>query len=494
MHTNTSWSFSQRLDLFTGDSSRLLVDGRWGLEKESQRVTTSGLLAMTDHPAAFGHKLTNPHITVDFAESQMELITSPSTSIEGAFEELNDLQIYAEGKLGEELLWPLSMPPKLPVEEAIPLAKFGDSEEGREREVYRTGLSHRYGKKMQMVSGIHYNFSFGDKLLAYLYSYFGEGKELRAFTNELYTASARNFLRNRWLLIYLFGASPSIDSSYYSVMCQELKFVAGCCSECYSPIASYEKHAVSLRVSRFGYSRAGQGNSMLMFNSLREYTTGIRKLLSNKSSKFRRMGMHQNGRKIQLNDHILQKESEFYSSIRLKQVTDNGESQLDALDRRGIQYIEVRILDLNPFQKTGMELNQLLFLQVFMLYCLLEDSGMISDAEAHVMNKNHHLVSLMGRKPNLKLYPNNKHGVLLKEWADELFNKLRSIASVMDMADNSRKYLNSVEHEYNKVLDPSLLPSARIYSEMEKNKESFLEFGNRWACANKKRSDERCTV
>lgn len=483
MHRN--WNFSQRLDLFVGDSSKLLVDGKWGLEKESQRVTASGELAMTDHPAAFGHKLSNPHITVDFAESQMELITSPCTSVEGAFEELNHLQLYTEEELGEELLWPLSMPPKLPAEEAIPLARFGDSEEAREKEVYRTGLSLRYGKKMQMVSGIHYNFSFGDRMLAYLYSHFGEGKSMRAFTDEEYAAMSRNFLRYRWLLIYLFGASPSIDSTYYSVMYQELKRVAWCCPECYSPIVSYEKYAVSLRVSRFGYSRAAQGNSMLIFNSLQEYTMGIRKLLSIKNSKFSRMGTHQNGKKTQLNDHILQKESEFYSSIRLKQVTEKGETQLDALESRGVQYAEVRILDLNPFHKTGMDLNQLYFLQVFMLYCLIEDSDMISEAEALVMNRNHHLVSLYGRKPNLKLYPYNKRPILLQEWAEDIFCKLRSIASVMDRADSRSKYHNSVEQQYNKLIDPSLLPSARIHKEMEKYSESYLEFGVRWAQANK---------
>lgn len=492
MHRN--WNFSQRLDLFTRDTSKLLLDGKWGLEKESQRVTASGELAMTDHPSAFGHKLDNPHITVDFAESQIELITSPFASIEEAFEELNNLQLHTEAELGEELLWPLSMPPKLPAEEGIPVARFGDSEEGREKEVYRAGLSLRYGKKMQMVSGIHYNFSFGDQMLTYLYSHYGEGKNMRVFTDELYAAMARNFLRYRWLLIYLFGASPSIDSTYYSVICQELKIVAGCCPEFCNPIANYEKHAVSLRVSRFGYSRAAQGNPMLIFNSLKEYTLSIRKLLSIKHRKFSRFGTHQDGREIQLNGNILQKESELYSSIRLKQVTEKGETQLDALDQRGVKYVEVRLIDLNPFLKTGMDLNQLYYLQVFMLYCLMEDSGMVSEGEAHAMNRNHHLVSLSGRRPNLMLYPYNERPMLLQEWAEEVFRKLRSIASVMDMADSSGKYHNSVEQEYNKVLDLTLLPSARIYKEMEKDRESYLEFGVRWAQVHKSGRDEICHI
>lgn len=503
---STKWDFSKRLALFNGDSSKLLVDGKWGLEKESQRVTASGELAMTDHPSAFGPKLSNPHITVDFAESQLELITSPFSTVEGAYEELNHLQLLVEDELGAELLWPLSMPPKLPDEELIPLAKFGDSAEGSEMEVYRTGLSVRYGKKMQMVSGIHYNFSFGDRLLSFLHAHIGEGKHIRAFTDEMYTAMARNFLRNRWLLIYLFGASPSIDPTYYSVMCKELEYIARCFPECCATIANYEKHAVSLRVSRFGYSQAAQGNPMLIFNNLQEYTSEIRKLLSIKNSKFSRLGTYQNGKKIQLNGNMLQKESEYYSPIRLKQVTEKGESQLDALDKRGVQYAEVRIIDLNPFHKLGVDLNQLYFLQVFMIYCLLEDSEKILVADAQTMNRNHHLVSLLGRKPNLKLYPyNNKRPIRLQEWAEELFCKLRSLAVVMDTADNSdkyydsnkghnNKYYDSVEQEYNKVLDPALLPSARIRKEMKDDKESYLDFGVRWAQINKSRRAEKCKV
>jgi glutamate--cysteine ligase len=483
MHRNRN--FSQRLAHFNGENSRLLADGKWGLEKEAQRVTAAGELAMTDHPVAFGSKLSNPHVTVDFAESQIELITSPSPSIEGAFEELNQLQSYVESELGDEMLWPLSMPPRLPEEDQIPLARFGDSEEGIEKQLYRAGLSLRYGKKMQMVSGIHYNYSFGDQLISYLYSQFGDGVSMRAFTDEAYTAMARNYLRNRWLLIYLFGASPAIDSTYYSVVCQELEHLAQCCPESCGPIANYEKQAVSLRVSRFGYSRADQENSMLIFNSLQVYISGIRKLLSMKNHTSK-MGLRNNGNNNQLNDHALQKESEFYSSIRLKQVTEQAETQLDALENRGVQYVEVRILDLIPFYKTGVDLSQLYYLHVFMHYCLMEDSAQFTETEVYGMNRNHHLVSLYGRKPNLKLFSNNEQPIRLQEWAEDIFNKLRQIASVMDLADHTNKYMDSVEQQYMKVVDPTLLPSARINKETADRRESFVEFGVRWAQTNKR--------
>jgi glutamate--cysteine ligase len=487
MHRNRD--FSQRLEHFTGVNSRLLLDGKWGLEKEAQRVTAAGELAMTEHPAAFGSKLSNPHVTVDFAESQIEIITSPSASIEGAFEELNQLQSYVESELGDELLWPLSMLPRLPEEDLIPLARFGDSEEGIEKELYRAGLSLRYGKKMQMVSGIHYNYSFGDQLLAHLYSQFGDGVSMRAFADEAYTAMARNYLRNRWLLIYLFGASPTIDSTYYSVVCQELEHLAKCCPESCGPIADYEKQAVSLRVSRFGYSTANHENSMLIFNSLQAYINGIRKLLTTKDHKSTKSGMRNKGKTHQRNDHALQKESEFYSSIRLKRVTEQGETQLDALANRGVQYVEVRILDLIPFSKTGVELSQLYYLHVFMHYCLMEDSAQFTEAEVYGMNKNHHLVSLYGRKPNLKLFPYNERPLRLQDWAENIFKKLKQIASVMDLADPTNTYTNSVEQQYMKVLDPTLLPSARINKETTERRESFVDFGVRWAQTNKRQGE-----
>jgi glutamate--cysteine ligase len=475
------WNFSQISGLFSNDKSSLLLDGKWGIEKESQRVRASGELALTRHPSAFGDKLENPHVTTDFSESQIELATSPFGSVEEAYEHLIKLQLQVEKELGEELLWPLSMPPRLPAEEDILIARFGDSPEGKEREIYRSGLALRYGKKMQMICGIHYNFSFGTEMLDYLYSLFGNGKEKRTFTDELYFALTRNFLRYRWLLIYLFGASPTIDSTYYSVICRELKLIENCYPEFCIPNFNYEQYATSLRVSRFGYSSSVQGKNGLYFNSLEEYIKEIRKLLSTKSRKFMKLGTYKNGKQIQLNDNMLQKENEFYSSIRLKQNTEIGETQLDALEKRGVQYTEIRILDLNPFEKAAISLNQLYFLQVFMLFCLFEKSEYIRERELREMNRNHHLVSLLGRKQKLVLYKYDKGPEALKDWAEEIFKKLKSIAFIMDMADQDNKYQDCVDQEYKKVLDPSLLPSALIRKEMEERRESYMDFGIRRA-------------
>lgn len=475
------WNFEKISNLFLEANSGVLLDGKWGIERESQRVTAMGKLALTEHPQAFGSKLENPEITTDFSESQLELVTPPLSSVEETYKYLEELQSRVENELKDELLWPLSMPPILPCEEEIPIARFDDTEEGRAKEIYRLGLAVRYGKKMQMISGIHFNFSYGNELLDTLYQKFGFNMEKQEFVNKVYFSMARNFLKYRWLLIYLFGASPSIDNSYLPVIQNELKTIKNCCPECCSPINSYEKFATSLRVSRFGYSNAEQGKYSVSFNSLEEYIQGIKRLLSTRSDKFSKLGTYMDGKQIQLNDNILQKESEFYSSIRLKQITAKGESQLEALEKLGVKYAEVRILDLDPFEKTGISLNQMLFLQVFMLFCLFEQSEIISEKELIKINKNHHLAALTGRKQRLMLYKYNNGPISLKEWGNEIFNKLDFIGALMDSQGRSSKYQECIALERMKLEDESLLPSARIEEEMKARREKHFEFGIRKA-------------
>ncbi|MDP4094889.1 MAG: glutamate--cysteine ligase [Bacillota bacterium] len=479
-------NYSKLLSLFNNtDKAKLLLDGNWGLERETQRVAPSGSLALTEHPAAFGDKLENPYITTDFSESQLELITPPFKKVKETYQYLKKLQIKAEREIGSELLWPLSMPPKLPEEEKIPVARFKDTREGREKEIYRKGLALRYGKKMQMISGIHFNFSLGERILDFLYENSDKSMNKIDFINTIYFSAARNYLRYRWLLIYLFGASPSIDQTYYTVLCRELKTVMECCPECCGTIDRYEQYATSLRLSRIGYSNTSKNKSYAFYNSLQGYITGLRKLLATESRNFRKLGMYRDGEQIQLNYNVLQKESEFYSSIRLKQTTGKGESQVDALEKRGVKYLEVRILDLNPFEKTGISLEQLYFMQVFMLFCLFEESKPITQQEQVKMDKNHHLAAISGRKPGLKLYGYDGVKIELSDWSSEIFEGLMKVAALMDRAVDENIYMNVVEEQYKKVISPELLPSARIIREMLEKGEGFLKFGVRRAYENK---------
>ncbi len=459
-----NWNFNEMIQLFANaEGRRMLKGGNIGLELESQRITGDGKLALTPHPAAFGSKTKNPFITTDFSESQIEMITPVFQTAEEVYASLDAIRYEVERGIGNELLWPLSMPPRLPDEELIPVARFDDTEEGREKEEYRNGLAKRYGKKMQMISGIHYNFSFNEELIDFLYEKTGKGKDRNDFTNELYFTLTRNFLRYRWLLIYLFGASPSCDATYYSVIQKELAIVRRCCSCCRDRIGDYTRYSTSLRVSRFGYANEIQGKNSILFDSLEEYTAKIRKLMAM---------------------NMLQKESEFYSPIRLKQNLKKGETQLSALTDRGVKYVEVRILDLDPFERLGVSLHQLLFIQVFLLYCLMEDNRNITTGELMKINNNHHLTALFGRNKDLHLQDYDGGTVLLRIAGERIFEGLGRIAGQLDMGTGDHRYLRCVEAERRKLSDPALLPSERAFTEMIENKDGFRKFGIRRSLSN----------
>jgi glutamate--cysteine ligase len=462
-----NWNFTELLNLFSSHSkAKLLLDGTWGIERETPRVTSSGSLALTQHPEALGDKLDNPNITTDFSESQVELITDPYPDIEETYRALKELHTEVEKVIENEYLWPMSMPPKLPKEEDIPIAKFNDSKEGRKRTIYRKGLALRYGKKMQMICGLHYNFAFGEKIIDYLFQHYGQNKTKREFTDEIYFSVARNFLKYRWLLIYLFGASPVFHSSYKS-----------------APDVNLEA-ATSLRVSPFGYNNIFHKEYFVTYNTLAEYIEDVRKLLTTKSERFSKLGIYREGEQVQLNDHILQDEGELYSFVRFKQNLGEEETQLEALEKRGVKYMEIRILDNNPFDPVGISINQLYFMQIFMLYCLLENSKPIPPEALQKADKNHDTVALYGRKQNLILEHYNNQPVTLQDWAEEIFEKLKKIAVYVDQASNNKKYESAINKEYEKIRDISKLPSSKI-CEGIKEYGDYLKFGMARAALNK---------
>jgi len=507
-----NWNLSEiSKSLLNENKGKLLVKVNFGLEKECQRVRSTGDLALTPHPIEFGDKIQNPQITTDFSESQIEIITSPCNSAEEVYEELNKINTKVEKYIGDELLWPLSMPPKLPNEDDIPIANFSDSENGRYKEIYRKGLALRYGKKMQMISGIHYNFSFGKEMINYLYKKFGNETDKRLFIDKTHFKVARNFLRYSWILIYLFGASPSCHSSYYSVINKEIDLIHKCFPRCAkiignvnqnieSPsqskndfshlcVAQMHQYATSLRVSRFGYSN-NLKHMNIYFNSLEEYSAKICKMISTEDDEYSKLGIYKDGSQIQLNGNVLQNENEFYSSIRLKQPPKPGETPLEALENRGVEYVELRILDLNPFEKLGLSIEQMNFIHVFMLFCLFEPSPYITKEEHANINSNHHLVSLFGRKENLILQKYDNSTISITLWAEEIFEKLMSIADLIYTTTGDNKYQTSVEKEHLKLFDISLLPSERINREMKGNNENFLEFGIKKA----KNNSQKCEI
>ncbi len=372
-------SLQQRLDALGADRLRGM---RRGLEKESLRARPDGQLALTPHPVGLGSALTHPHITTDYSESQLELITGVHASVAACLAELTEVHQYTVrtlraqgGAAGEEMLWASSMPCGLPTDETIPLGRYGSSNVGRAKSVYRMGLGHRYGRRMQTISGIHYNWS------------------LPGVDNDGYFALIRNFRRHAFLLLTLFGASPAVCSSFVEGRQHALQ-----------PLGErgtlHMPHGTSLRMGRLGYQSEAQATLAVSYNGLEGYAASLHDALTRPWPAYEAVGIRNPGGDYnQLATTLLQIENEFYGTIRPKRVIYPGERPLHALRERGVEYIEVRLMDLNPFEPIGIGATTLRFLDVFLLHCLLADSPPDTPAEIRELGENQHLTAARGREP-----------------------------------------------------------------------------------------------
>jgi len=427
---------------------------RRGIEKESLRAQPGGGLALTPHPAALGSALTHPTITTDFSESQVELVTGAHKNPEAALQELTRLHqfTYSTMKaLGDEMLWVSSMPCGLPTDETIPIARFGSSNVGRAKSVYRMGLSHRYGRRMQTISGIHYNWSLPD------------------VSSEQYFALIRNFRRQAFLLLYLFGASPAVCSSFVEGRQHELQTLSG--STMYMP------HGTSLRMGRLGYQSDAQASLAVSYNSLDGYGASLQDALTRPYPAYEAVGIRNPGGDYnQLATTLLQIENEFYGTIRPKRVIYPGERPLHALRERGVEYIEVRLMDLDPFEPVGINAQTMRFLDVFLLHCLLSDSPKDTPQEIAELKHNQHQTAARGREPGLKLKRGGQD-VLLTGWGAEVLAQCAPIAAALDAAHGGTQYSDTLTAASAALLDPSTLPSARVLAAMaNEHGNSFISF------------------
>lgn len=463
------WKFTKIVeDLSKKGNYKMLKETNHGLERECLRIQKDGKLAMTPHPLSLGSPLTNKYISTDFSESQLEFITPPMKKEEDVLRLLEDVHSFAIGKLGDEFLWPSSMPCVLPSNDEIPLARYGSSNLAKKKTLYRKALGRRYSRKMQTISGIHYNFSFNDKFWDYFYKNFGKKKQTRQeFISESYFRLSRNFLALSWMDTYLFGASPAIDKSYLD---QRPKYLKKLNKDTY-----YGLFATSLRMSSYGYCCKVQAMLNISFNSLGNYISDLKKATSTPYKKYTRIGVNKKGEQLQLNDFILQDPAEYYAAVRPKRVTGYHEDILDKLSAEGVEYLEVRTVDVSPFEKVGVSLDHLKFLHLFMVYCLLQENHEYSAIERLNMIQNHDKVAIHGRKPGLKLVKNGKK-IKLREWGLETLNNMRVAAELLDMNYKNGPYINTLNNQINKIIDPNQTPSARILAEMLGNKTSFRDF------------------
>ncbi|MCW8887200.1 MAG: glutamate--cysteine ligase [Motiliproteus sp.] len=438
-----------------------------GIEKEGLRVDSKGRLAQTDHPAVLGSALTNSRITTDYSEALLEFITPVFQHVEQAIEFLEDLHRFTYEQLDQEAVWCASMPCYLSGANEVPIARYGSSNIGRMKHVYRVGLENRYGRVMQTIAGIHYNFSLPDGFWPIYQKLCSDEGKLQDFKSASYFSLIRNFRRYSWLLNYLFGASPALSRSFLDDYQAPLQLL--------DEDTLYAPYATSLRMSDLGYSNQAQASLNVCYNHLDNYVKTLTNAINTPYPSYEKIGVNVDGGYRQLNSNLLQIENEYYSDIRPKRVTDSGEKPIHALQERGVEYVEVRNMDINPYLPVGIDTQQARFLDTFLIFCLFLDNSEISDEECEQIKENHHRVVWQGRDPELKLVTADGEQPMAA-LAQALLDQMLEVAEVLDREQDRSCHIKSVVSQREKLLDPDQTPSGRMLAQMRQQDLSYDQF------------------
>ena len=464
---------SQRLKrIIDSGKASCLSESLIGLEKESLRVAETGGISRMPHPESLGSALTNPYITTDFSEALIELITPPCHSVKEALDFLDDIQTFVYSKLGNETLWATSMPCVVEGGESIPIADYGRSNMGLMKTVYRRGLGYRYGRTMQVIAGVHFNYSVSESFWNLYQQLEGNTDSKQDFISEQYMGLVRNMLRYGWMIPYLFGASPGVCKSFLNGKPSML-------SE-FNENTVYEPYATSLRMGDIGYTNNQEDMAGIKANydSLDAYIKSLQCAITTPFDAYEDIGVKVDGEYRQLNANILQIENEYYSTVRPKQITLKNEKPTTALNKRGIAYIEIRSLDVNAFDPHGVNEEQLYFLEILFFFCLLQDSPVLNESEKTEIDMNLIQVAHTGRKPDLKLARSDSE-VALKVWAMELCEQMRDIAVLLDEVKSCTSYTDSLNQQMKCINNPDMTPSARMLAEMRSHNEGFFHYAKR---------------
>lgn len=480
LRSNACWQ--NRLQMLAQPHCVTALEGiRRGIEREALRVKGDASLATTSHPASLGSALTHAQITTDYAEAMMELITPVGDDAQTTMDLLSGIHRHVYRYLGEELLWPLSMPCTVESEDEIKLAHYGNSNAGKMKTLYRQGLKNRYGSMMQVIAGIHYNFSMPDHFWTVWQQIKGDHQPLQDFISDSYLGLIRNFLRIGWLIPYLFGASPAVDSSFLNNSRRTVPL------ETLGRGTHYLPKATSLRMSGVGYNSQVQDQLEISYNSLNEFVSSLRHAANQPNAAFKKIGVKRCGEYRQLNANTLQVEGELYAPIRPKRVTRGDEKLSEALHLRGIEYVEVRSLDVNPYAETGICLEQVHFLDVFLTHCLLKNSPALSHHQHQVTKQNLNRVATRGRDLSQQLQ-DGEQSRSLREWGGDIFTELTQTAQLLDCANQVSHYQRAVETQQCKLLNPDLTPSAKLLRQMKGQGLTLCELGVALA------EEHRCTL
>jgi glutamate--cysteine ligase len=464
----------QRLTRLFNADSRTLLEGRLlGLEKETLRMAPDGYIAQTPHPPALGSALTHPYITTDYSEALLEFITPPLPGPKAALRFLREIHQFVYQHVGDELMWAASMPCILAGESSIPIGEYGRSNLGMMKHVYRRGLAWRYGRIMQVIAGIHFNFSLPDEFWAAFQEQEGDRRSLQDFRTESYFGLIRNLQRHGWLILVLFGASPAVCKSFLDGKATTLPEFDD--HTCYGP------YATSLRMSNVGYTNRTEKKSgvNVCYNSLPEYLASLSQAINTLWPPYERIGVKVNGEYRQLNANILQIENEYYASMRPKQPPQGNEKPIMALRQRGVRYVELRSVDINPLEPLGVTASQLRFLEMFLLFCLLAESPPLDTEERQMIDDNQMAAALTGRDPALILQRRREPATPLRRWAADILQRLQPVSELLDIGEETRPYAMALAEQREVLADPDRTPSARILAGMRASGENFFRYARR---------------
>ena len=462
-----SQGFEQRLSAIAAAGSATLAGGLKGIEKESLRVDPCGNLARTAHPPALGSALTNPYITTDFSEALLEFITPAFASTWEALQFLCDIHQFTYQRLEDELLWTASMPCRIPADNEIPLARYGPSNVGQMKTIYRRGLGYRYGRNMQTIAGVHFNYSLAGEFWPAYRDIVGDDISENAFRSGHYLGLIRNFRRFGWIVLYLFGASPA--------MCRSFAANSDLGMSMLDDGTWYEQFGTSLRMSDLGYSNQNQARINISLNDLDSYTGDLGDAIRTPEPAYEKIGVKVNGEYRQLNANRLQIENEYYSPIRPKRVARSGERPTAALRRGGIEYVEIRSLDINVNDPAGINQNTMRFMEAFLIYCLLDDSPPLDDDELQQTKRNQAETAKRGRDPEFRLYRGGESATL-RDWGLEILENVAAVAECIDRQEAGGGYADSVRMMRGRVEDSDATPSAQLLRELQDADAGFFDF------------------
>ena len=451
----------------------IISSSQVGFEKESLRAVNSNI-SQSNHSESLGSALCNQYITTDFSEAQLELVTPPFEDKKKALKLLDDIHHFISCNIEDEILWPFSMPMAINAEEEIPIAKYGPSNLGVFKRIYRNGLSHRYGNIMQAISGVHFNYSISDSIwkssLVKRMDMDSQRVRSAAYFNML-----RNILRINWLILYLFGASPIITRNFINKDVQLFKQL--------DKQTLYLPYATSLRMSSYGYQNTRRKNLEVSINSMTEYVSDLRKATNTTHAEFAKIQTSNSKLQAQINENILQIDDEYYAVARAKSKIISDKRTTTKLNQSGVDFIELRSLDLNPFSRIGIDTETTFFLETLLAYCFIKQGQHFTDDEIKNINYNDALVATQGREPRLDLLKDGET-ISLKDWGNQIIDNLLPIAAVLD--SNKNQYTEVVDQMREKINDANQTLSGRLLDKIANNNMSFIELGESIGEENKK--------